>query len=367
MLLAAQAQAEESSQTMWWKSLLAAGSAFALGSMAALYAAGPPLGSGVVEGLQISSTAAPLNASDTAMDRVGKLRSMGGLVLDSKDRRFGGISAMLWAESCGRLLAVSDTGLWIILEPEEADGQLLGVRVAWIAPLLGLDGRPPASKSAADAESLAQAANGDIWVFYEQQHRGMRFEGVDACRPETLASVPVEQWEPPGTAMWPSNGGIEASAMQGETLLMLSEAVAGPQGGRAGLAGAPGSPVRVFSYMNPDGHQPTAMEPRDPGSDNGAMLVLHRSFSPLRGVSIILSEAQIGASPADVVEPREIARLQPPFLVDNMEALAVRVEGERRYVYLMSDNNFNPLQRTLLMKFELLQEKRERLEAGSAP
>lgn len=339
---------------MWWKTLVAAGSALALGSFAALYAAGPPLGSGLVEPVEVASALVPLNASDPAADRVGRLRSLGNLVLTSKDRRFGGLSAMLWAERCNRLLAVSDTGLWVILEPDESDGRLQGIRAAFVAPLLGLDGKPPQSKSDADAESLAQAANGDIWVFYEQQHRGMRFEGVDACRPETLSAVPVEQWEPPGTALWPGNGGIEAAAIAGGTILMLSEAVAAPQGGRIGLAGAHGQAVQTISYANPEDHQPTAMEPRDPGSDNGAMLVLHRAFSPLRGVSAILAEAQIGKRPAGRVEPQVIARLKPPLLVDNMEALAIRKEGERRFIYMMSDNNFNPLQRTILMKFELL-------------
>ena len=37
-----------------------------------------------------------------------------------------------------------------------------------------------------------------------------------------------------------------------------------------------------------------------------------------------------------------------------MEGVALRREGDRTFVYLVSDDNFNPLQRTLLMKFELL-------------
>jgi hypothetical protein len=69
--------------------------------------------------LPIRVTAEPLNASDPAADRVGRLRFEGGLDLTSSDRRFGGISALLWFENCGRLLAASDTGAWIILEPDE--------------------------------------------------------------------------------------------------------------------------------------------------------------------------------------------------------------------------------------------------------
>ncbi len=341
---------------MWWKSLLAA--AFASGSLVALYAAGPPLGSGQVVALAVRAEAVPLNKADPAAERVGRLRFVGGLVLTAPDRRFGGVSGMLWDADCGRLLAVTDSGAWIVLEPEEAGERLTGVKAAWIAPLLGADGLPPRSKVDADAESLAWTGAGDIWVFYELAHRGMRFSGVTPCRPETLARPPVERWVPDGVAGAPPNGGIEAAAAQGDRLLLLMELVPGPGGGRLALDAAPGRLSGRASYGAPEGFQPTAMEPRDPAGTS--MLVLHRRFTPLTGVAAILAETDMPAPLKPGLEPmlesREVARLQPPLLVDNMEALAVRVEGERRYIYIASDNNFNPLQRTLLMKFELLPE-----------
>jgi hypothetical protein len=41
------------------------------------------------------------------------------------------------------------------------------------------------------------------------------------------------------------------------------------------------------------------------------------------------------------------------MLVDNMEGIAITNEGGRMIVWMVSDNNFNIWQRTLLMKFEL--------------
>jgi hypothetical protein len=70
----------------------------------------------------------------------------------------------------------------------------------------------------------------------------------------------------------------------------------------------------------------------------------------------VLTVGEIGDGVSGAVGPMEIARFGAPLLVDNMEALAVRREGERRFVYLASDDNFNALQRTLLLKFELLPE-----------
>jgi hypothetical protein len=40
-----------------------------------------------------------------------------------------------------------------------------------------------------------------------------------------------------------------------------------------------------------------------------------------------------------------------PLSVDNFECIAVRPAPGGRYIYLMSDNNQNPQQRTLLLQF----------------
>jgi hypothetical protein len=150
---------------------------------------------------------------------------------------------------------------------------------------------------------------------------------------------------------WPGNGGAEAVAGQGGALLILAEEQAGPALGRAWLRGRPGAPLVAGSYANPTGFEPTAMDPLEPGGEGATMLVLHRRFSPVTGVAAVVSEARFEGDPV-VLTP--VATLAPPLTVDNMEGLAVRPEGDRRFVYLVSDDNFNPVQRTILMKFELL-------------
>jgi hypothetical protein len=326
--------------------------ALAGGALMAIWFAGPALGSGPVVPLAVESRALPLSRADPALDRVGRLKFLGAIRLESGDTRFGGISGMLWEPGCRRLLAVSDAGTWFLLEPREVDGRLEGIAAAWIAPVLGPDGRPPISKRAADAEALARTPDGATWVFYEQSHRGERFAGLSGCRPESLGVAPDRRWVPPGSELWPENGGMEAVASGEAGLLMVLEGVPGEAGGMLGLAGGPDGPIARFTWAGPTGFQPTAMEPLEAGGDT--MLVLHRRFTPLQGVSAILMEGAIGAPASGKVEPKEIARFAAPLLVDNMEALAVRREGERRFVYLASDDNFNALQQTLLLKFELL-------------
>jgi hypothetical protein len=50
----------------------------------------------------------------------------------------------------------------------------------------------------------------------------------------------------------------------------------------------------------------------------------------------------------------ELARLEPPLPTDNFEGLAVRPDaGGGLFVYIVSDDNRSPLQRTYLMMFQL--------------
>jgi hypothetical protein len=54
------------------------------------------------------------------------------------------------------------------------------------------------------------------------------------------------------------------------------------------------------------------------------------------------------------VRARELAWLASPYAVDNLEGLAARkgARGET-LLWLISDDNFNPLQRNILLMFEL--------------
>jgi len=345
---------------MVWKSIFVACAAFGIGSMAALYAAGPMLGQGPVSPLAVSSAEVPLNRLDPAAIDVGALRYMGGIVLRSANRQFGGISAIAWNEDCDRLLAVSDTGNWLILAPREAAEKLIGIGGAWIAPILDPSGAAPRTKQQADAESLAVRGD-DVFVGFEMDHRLQQYRKVSACRPESLAMSAVAIHRPQPIAQWPSNGGAEAAEAAGSRILLLSESHPGPSGGRAAVRWTPETDQSLpFSYLPPDDLDPTGMAARDTGETSSPMLVLHRRVSVLGGFVAVIAEADMAsASAQSPATARVLARLQSPLVVDNMEGITVRREGDRRFIYLVSDDNFNRFQQTLLLKFELL-DKRER-------
>jgi len=93
--------------------------------------------------LPLTSTSLALNPDDPAQQTVGRLRFMGGLVLKSTNRDFGGLSG-LRAGADGHMLAITDTGFWVAFNTIERGGRL--VRAARTAPgyrLYALPGTTP--------------------------------------------------------------------------------------------------------------------------------------------------------------------------------------------------------------------------------
>ena len=108
--------------------------------------------------------------------------------------------------------------------------------------------------------------------------------------------------------------------------------------------------------------KPDSLSPVDAAAlPNGTVLLLERHWSPFPGLALRISRIPGEAlAPGSYLAPERLALLAPPLNVDNMEGLAVRQDGAGRvFLYLLSDDNFNALQRTLLLLFEL-----DQAEAG---
>ena len=87
---------------------------------------------------------------------------------------------------------------------------------------------------------------------------------------------------------------------------------------------------------------------------DGRLLILNRRFGWLGGMSAGWRwRKRPRCAPARPSRRGEIAALAAPLTVDNMEALSVTRERGRTIVWLASDDNFMPLQRTLLLEFAL--------------
>lgn len=280
-----------------------------------------------------------LDPDDPRRRRVGALDFLGGWTLASDDRRFGGISAMHVAD--GQVTAISDAGILLRFAIPGA-GARARVR---LDPLP--DGPGPATrKSNRDTEAMLVRGNA-IWAAFEKHNMVWRYDR------RSLRAAAAAQ--PPVLRRWHSNAGAEAMVRLGDgRFLMFAEGRNdGPDQSDAALfegdPAIPGTRARALRYRRPAGFRVTdaALLP------DGRLLVLHRRFAWFAGLSAVLAIVEPGDLANRVVAGRDIAALRSPLTIDNMEALSVTVEDGRTIIWIASDDNFNPLQRTLLLKFAL--------------
>ena len=288
-----------------------------------------------------------LDLAAPGRDRFGSLNFLAGFELKSADPRFGGLSGLAMAASGERLYAISDRGYWVSASTRhDGEGRLIGLDGWEIAPLLAPDGLPVRGRQT-DAEALARDRDGSFIVSFEQEHRLWRYPPSSPPFRVPPQAVPT----PLELAHAPNNGGMEAVAVLPDgRILVITEEYENPDGSlKAWLMEQ--ERFAALSYLPSDGYRPTDMT----ALANGDVLVLERRFSLLGGWGARVRRlSRESLLPGARLKGEEIARIAPPLPVDNYEGIAVREkEGGETFVYLVSDDNYSPLQRTLLLQFRL--------------
>ncbi|QUL36621.1 esterase-like activity of phytase family protein [Erythrobacter sp. JK5] len=283
----------------------------------------------------------PLSEDDPSLVRVGELRYLGGIDLPRLGQNIGGLSGLRW--DAGTLLALTDDARWVRIAVRERDSRLVGVGEITTGSLLGFEGEPLTGKEAGDSEALTRSADGGWLVAFERDHRVWRYPALGE-RPEPTAVDPVALF-----GALEANRGIETLAGDETGLFACAERWSGPDDlGNCIRQVAGADPERVV--VSPQGPlYELGGTPTDADfASDGTLYLLFRSYSPGDG-----NGAEIVAlNPRD--ERRALATLRPPLTVDNFEGLAVREEGGRTFLYLVSDDNFSGSQRTLLLKFAVV-------------
>ncbi len=302
-----------------------------------------PAAPSAAESIVVAAHPVALNPEDASQTRVGKLRFRGGIALTSDDPRFGGLSALGISRDGRRMVALSDHGYRFGARlVYDADGRLVGVRDTDIGAMGGLDGQALRGKRDRDAESMAPGARGEIIVAFERNHRLWRYFPGRAT-PEPLP--PPDQLRDA-----PFNGGIEALALLADgRLLALTEdfgrhnTLVGWLSRRDGWS--------VLTYLTRDDFKPTGAATL-PGGD---VIVLERRFGPLGIFTARLVRIDgTRVAPGAHLRGREVAELAQPLTVDNFEGVEARQGTDgKSLIYIVSDDNFNAWQRTILMMFEL--------------
>jgi len=269
--------------------------------------------------------------------RLGRLIFLGGWTLTSNDQRFGGISAL--HVEAGEVLALSDAG-WRIRFPLRSGSHSVRADIAMMDAGPG----PAEVKENRDAESLV-VDGGALWVGYEQANSVWRYDRSDfAVRGSA---------EPAAMARWNANHGAEAMVRLADgRFLLFNEGKGGDSDALlfAGDPAAAGTPALRLRYRPPAGFRITdaALLP------DGRLVLLHRRVALFEGFTARLTVARLPVlAQGAVIQGEEAAAFEGAVTRDNFEALSVSREGGRTILWLASDDNYNQLQRTLLLKFAL--------------
>jgi cyclophilin family peptidyl-prolyl cis-trans isomerase len=281
---------------------------------------------------------------------VGELIFRGGVEIAPDKAGIGGISGLEWHD--GQLYAVTDDGRWMVLKPDDVAGRMVDVSSVTIGDLRDLKGGKLGSKERGDAESITRLPTGEWLVSFEQQHRIWQYAepGGSATDPggrsDIAALVALVAGAEP-------NGGLEAMAASPNTLLACGEWVdpARPNCVQASAGGIARFHLPAPAGIAEAGGVPTAAACKA----DDTCYVLFRSYHEAEGNRAAIVELAPNA------DPKTLAVLTPPLMLDNFEGLAVREVQGKTFLYLVSDDNLNncetkpgkDCQRTLLYKFEV--------------
>lgn len=261
-------------------------------------------------------------------DRVAAVRfkpirvegTAGAWTVEVDDPRFGGVSALALQGS--RLLALTDSAVAVSLPKPGAGARAL------LHDLPDGPG-PPNQRRWRDSEALLRDSSGDWWVAFENRHSVWRY---DPDFTAAAGSIGL------GARGWSLNKGVEAMvADESGGMLLLGER--GTEALRVASNGITSTPLT-------GGGGEIADAVRLP---NGRVLVLVRQVG-LLGIANWLGELRFGHDGGRI----DLLRRIPVGPLTNLEAAAADPlpSGGTR-LWLMSDNDFSDLRRTVLLAINL--------------
>lgn len=256
------------------------------------------------------------------------------------DRQFGGFSGLAMVAEGAEFLAVTDRG-WLYRAEVRRDpgGRVTGVTTGWKGRFLDNKG-VEVTDFTADAEALEVAPDGTVLVGFEGYTR------VAAFRPPDMMPAPQHQWDR-FRRYW-GNAAFEALAIL-------------PDGGLLAVLEAPDE-TGLRTVIGRDrqwregpvltaagGFQATGATI---GPD-GRLYLLERRLSYFAGYATRIRRF---AYAAGRFGPGETLLETAPGEIDNMEGISLwRDAGGQTILTLISDDNFLPVQDTLLVEYDLVE------------
>ncbi len=288
------------------------------------------------------------------VQQIGRLAYRGGVVLTWPGRTFGGWSDLAITQQGQNLLAISDEGHWLSARLNWSNAGLTALHDGRLGVLPGED---CPGKLACDSESFALMPDGWL-VGFERKDRLRLFAYTDPPFAQAARAFAL----PPGLHGGGNDGLETLAGLPDGRLLAIAEGpeTGDPHGVAAWIwqAGA----WKETEYPTVPWFRPTGaswLEPDPMGGDR--VVVVERYWRLGQSRSRIV---QLRVPPAKEALPvslqvQELAQLAEPESVDNFEGITAWEQGGERRIALLSDDNFQGSQRTLLMTFAVVGESKK--------
>lgn len=306
--------------------------------------------------ITVKSVPVNFNLLNKAQTTFGKLLWRGGIEIIASDEDFGGLSGIATGLDGIKFIAVSDKGMWVTGDIRYENQRLASVSSVKIAPLLDRRGHPFKGKSRFDAESVApfgaKGVEGKLLVAFERKQRigKYKFGKKGMMAREKTISLPQEAKKARRNKELESVGRFPTGTLLGGTIIAISERFLDANGNIIGwLIGGP-TPGR-FTVKRSGDFDVTDLTI----TPDNELIILERYFSILGGVKMRLRRINTAdIKPGAVLDGEILLQTDQRNTIDNMEGLASHraANGEVRLT-LISDDNFNVFQRTLLLQFAL--------------
>ncbi|MFN3879772.1 MAG: esterase-like activity of phytase family protein [Brevundimonas sp.] len=236
----------------------------------------------------------------------------------------------------GGFVTVSDAGDLVRGDIRlDADGRLIGLDHFRSRRLTLEDGRAISDKQDGDAEGLVITPSGELLVSFERRHRIWNYGSLSALKAQ------------PTPMRAPDFAFTENDGMEGLAVAPNGWRVSGEAGGVWDCSSArctvvtapPEKPIPDSDYRI------TGLD-RDPSGD-GWFVVQRLYRAPIDMRARVRRMAPDGTLGPILIE------LKLPGTTDNFEGVAAETRRGKTRLYILSDDNFNPAQRTLMLAFDL--------------
>lgn len=270
------------------------------------------------------------------------LEYVSGLEINSNHEDFGGLSGLL-IDNNYEFTAIGDQGIWINGKLVFNDNkELSSISNAKLGYLKNQKNKylVRSGKSLTDAESV-ELFNGKFIVSFERKHRILSYDKIDGI-PELL-------YDKINLLDLPNNGGIEAmTSLKDNSLIFISEDLVTSDEKIVGFRLHKNKLSKIFVKKS------GAFKPTDLSKlPSGDILMLERSFTPIKGAKARISLIKYqDIIKNDLITPIYLDTIAPPMIVDNFEGISIiKSNNGGYYIFILSDDNFNFIQKTILLQF----------------